>query len=188
MTENPRCARNLPQHSSGCRCIARGGSATEATDVDLTRRATGPAWEGSIFEGAEIIHAYTREQAIADGVLRDKLSDGAKLSDVAAEAGIRWPVVMTNAAFTDTIRWGDNERELQDEQGRAWDVFTSAHRAMRSHAMRTGGTVTIGDRIPVSFLRIPPGKRTPKLTELHAVASRNDDGSPCFVFMLPEED
>lgn len=29
---NPRCARNLPQHSNGCRCVARGTS----TEADLT--------------------------------------------------------------------------------------------------------------------------------------------------------
>lgn len=188
MTENHRCARNLPQHGNGCRCVARTGTVTEATGVDLTPRATGPEWAGSIFEGAEIIHSYTQADALRDGVLRDKLSDGASISDVAGEAGIRWPVIMTGAAFTDTIHWSERERELQDEQGRAWDVFTSAHRAMRAHAGRTGGTVTIGDRIPFRFLRVPPGKRAPKLTELHAVASRSDDGSPCFVFMLPEED
>lgn len=39
-------------------------------------------------EGFEVIHAYTRAQAIEDGVLVD-------LSDLAREAGFRFPVAVT---------------------------------------------------------------------------------------------
>jgi hypothetical protein len=44
-----------------------------------------------MFEEADLIHAYTRAEAIADGVLVD-------VSAVAREAGIRWPVALAAAA------------------------------------------------------------------------------------------
>ena len=44
-----------------------------------------------MFENADLIHRYTRAEAIADGVLID-------VSAVAREAGIRYPVALTAAA------------------------------------------------------------------------------------------
>lgn len=43
-------------------------------------------------EKFEVIHAYTRAQAIEDGVLVD-------LSGLASEAGFRWPLAVTQAVW-----------------------------------------------------------------------------------------
>ncbi|MCE9563538.1 MAG: hypothetical protein K8U57_15970 [Planctomycetes bacterium] len=43
-----------------------------------------------MFENAEVIHSYTRANALADGVLVD-------VSETAREAGIRFPVALTQA-------------------------------------------------------------------------------------------
>jgi hypothetical protein len=48
-----------------------------------------------MFENADLIHRYTRADAIRDGVLSD-------VSETAKEAGIRWPVALTAAVWE---RW-----------------------------------------------------------------------------------
>ena len=60
--------------------------------------------EKNPFEGFEVISVYTREQAIADGVLHD-------VTDTAKECGFRIPV-----AVTDTIwaKWIEPSPELQE--------------------------------------------------------------------------
>lgn len=70
--------------------------------------------DGSVF-GA-YISVYTRAQAIADGVLID-------VSEMSREAGFRFPVAMTRAAWEDCVMWSDEDSRLQvhqDEAGRRW--------------------------------------------------------------------
>jgi hypothetical protein len=47
--------------------------------------------ESTVFEEADLIHRYTRADALRDGVLVD-------VSATAREAGFRWPVALTRAA------------------------------------------------------------------------------------------
>src|ERR1017187_10511469 len=63
----------------------------------------------------EIIYAYTRAQATADGVQVD-------VSSVASEAGIRFPVFITRTAF-DAYVTVPPDVTGQDEAGRLWDVL-----------------------------------------------------------------
>ena len=70
----------------------------------------------------EVISTYSRAQALDDGVLVDA---GA----MAKEAGFRWTVAITAAAWTDCVAWtdADSERQVrQDESGRLWDVLFMA--------------------------------------------------------------
>jgi hypothetical protein len=66
----------------------------------------------------EIIYAYTRKQAIADGVQVD-------ISTTAQEAGIRFPVFITRTAF-DAYVTVPPDVTGQDEAGRLWDVIPSS--------------------------------------------------------------
>ena len=62
----------------------------------------------------ESVSVYTRAQALADGVLID-------VSEMAGEAGFRWPVAITAAAWEDCVAWSDtdNDRQVyQDQSGR----------------------------------------------------------------------
>ena len=77
------------------------------------------------FFGGQIIHSYTRAQAIADGALVD-------ITTTAREAGFRWPVAITAAAHARTIAWDEGNGAMQDTDGRAWDVVW-----MGAHAART---------------------------------------------------
>lgn len=77
----------------------------------------------------DVVFSYSRRQAIADGVLHD-------VSVVAQEAGFRYPVALTAAAWADCVAWqarGDGSG--QSEAGRLWDVLTMARLAVK----RTGG-------------------------------------------------
>ena len=92
----------------------------------------------------EVISTYTRAQAIAEGVLVDA---GA----IAQEAGYRWPVALTAAAWSDCVAWTDADSEAQvhqDPSGRLWDVLFMGAYAIRTHG---GG----GDRLHFSLDRVP---------------------------------
>jgi hypothetical protein len=148
---------------------------------------------GSIFDGAEIISAYTRRQAIEDGVLVQLSGPGYVGDDwipkMVDEAGILYPVAMTAEAF-DRYVWpiDDPKRETwlkeqcQDIQGRLWDVLM-----MFKHGARHNGGNTILFKL---YCVTKPGRlpTKPHLIRLKAVCGPDDDCSPCITIMLPEED
>lgn len=63
----------------------------------------------------EVIHTYTRAQAIADGVLID-------VSETAREAGIIFPTALTASVWADYVHVPEGV-EGQDEAGRLWDIL-----------------------------------------------------------------
>jgi hypothetical protein len=74
-----------------------------------------------MFDEADLIHRYTRAQAIEDGVLID-------VSATAREAGIRYPVALTWAVWARCVSVPHGV-ECQDEAGRLWDVLFLPARA-----------------------------------------------------------
>jgi hypothetical protein len=68
-----------------------------------------------MFENFEMIHRYSRADAIRDGVLID-------VSATAREAGIPWPVALTRVAWERCVAVPPDV-ECQDEAGRLWDVL-----------------------------------------------------------------
>jgi hypothetical protein len=83
-----------------------------------------------MFEGADLIHRYTRADAIRDGVLID-------VSAVAREAGIRYPVALTRAAWERCVAVPPGVR-CQDEAGRLWNVLFLLRCAVGRSAGATG--------------------------------------------------
>jgi hypothetical protein len=73
-----------------------------------------------VFEKSDLIHRYTRDDALRDGVLID-------VTATAREAGIRWPVALTTAARERCVTVPPGVL-YQDEAGRLWDVLLSATR------------------------------------------------------------
>ena len=133
------------------------------------------------------IHTYTRAQAIEDGALID-------VSSIAREAGTRWPVAMTAAAWADTVEWTDADEKRkgyagQSESGRLWDVCWMLSRRLTS-AARQGLQVQAGQAVPFDLLRTPrPGRGVrPRLVRLHAAIGPDDAGRACITVMLPGED
>jgi hypothetical protein len=126
-----------------------------------------------MFDEADLIHRYTRADALRDGVLID-------VSAVAREAGIRWPVALTCAAWGRCVRVPPGVA-CQDEAGRLWDVAW-----MLACAIRRGGS---GPEVRFSVhVRNDNRERTPPLVRLKAVCGPGDDGEPVVTVMLPGED
>ena len=131
----------------------------------------------SFFGG--IISAYTRAQAIEDGVLID-------ISSTAKEAGFEWPVAMTAGAWADCVAWSDTDSQAQvyqDQSGRLWDVIFMAFQAI-SLSRETG------DRLLFRLYRVPrDGHSTDaELTTLKLIVGPGDSGEPVITILLPNED
>jgi hypothetical protein len=63
----------------------------------------------------KVIYAYTRSQAVADGVQ-------VEVTKTAQEAGIKFPLFLTRAVFDSYVAVPPNVTG-QDEAGRLWDVI-----------------------------------------------------------------
>ena len=124
-------------------------------------------------EGFEVIHAYTRAQAIEDGVLVD-------LSDLAREAGFRFPVAVTQGVWAVLNPTKELEAAGQDMAGRAWDML-----AILSHGIRSASR-TDEVRFAPLFMR-EPGQKA-ELVEMWAKCGPGDDAEPVITVMLKGED
>lgn len=122
----------------------------------------------------DVVYAYTRKQAIADGVQ-------VEVTKTAQEAGIRFPVFITRTVF-DAYVAVPPDVFGQDEAGRLWDVLWM----LRFAIQRTSRGV---DRLPFA-LYVRNDNRAAKLVKLIAVAGPLDidDPAPCITVMMPDED
>ncbi len=121
---------------------------------------------------AEVIHVYSRAQALADGVLVD-------VSPLAREAGFKVPVAMTAAAWADCVAWPAGVAG-QDETGRLWDVLYLAGWKGRGHPERN--VVVFG------VLRVAPGETAPTYVALKLHIGPGDQGEPVATILLLGED
>lgn len=127
-----------------------------------------------MFENADLIHRYTRADAIRDGVLID-------VSTTAREAGFKFPVALTAAAWAKCVAIPPGVL-CQDEAGRLWDVLTMLLFAIR-------GSNDRGREIRFALhVRNDNRDRTPPLVRLKALCGPGDLGEPVLTIMLPDED
>jgi hypothetical protein len=122
----------------------------------------------------EVIYAYTRKQALADGFQ-------VEVSKTAQEAGIHFPVFITRTAFDAYVTVPPNVSG-QDEAGRLWDVVWMLRFAIRKAAQGQS-------RLPFA-LYVRNDNRAPRLVKLVAMcgALDIDDPQPSITIMLPDED
>ena len=126
-----------------------------------------------MFEEADLIHRYSRANALRDHVLID-------VSETAREAGIRGPVALTRAAWERCVSVPRGVA-CQDEAGRLWDVVW-----LLACAIRRGGS---GPEVRFGLhVRNDNRDRTPPLVRLKALCGPDDDGEPCITVMMPDED
>ena len=117
-----------------------------------------------------VIFAYTRAQAIADGVLID-------IGEMAKEAGFTMPVAITGAAWGMYVRVPDGV-EYEDEQGRLWDILNMLRFAIKKR----------GQSSELLFTVCFNNDGEPKPVPLKSICGPGDDAEPVVTIMLPRED
>ena len=134
-----------------------------------------------------VIYAYTRAQAIEDGVLID-------VTETAREAGIKFPTALTSTIWSDYIAVPEELKNCQDEAGRLWDIVWMLSCAVRSgHIKGEIGTFEVIIAKPDKGdwrdnEKAHDGNRDQRLVALKAVCGPSDDGSPCITIMRPSGD
>ena len=119
----------------------------------------------------ELVYSYTRKQAIEDGVLID-------VTDIAKEAGIKFPVAMTDTVWSGYIQPPGPVASYQDCEGRLWDVL---------NCLRFAASKTSGDT--VTFLvAFRMDEQVQKDVMLKAICGPGDTTEPVITLMLPGED
>ena len=126
----------------------------------------------ALWADAEVIHVYSRAQALADGVLVD-------VSPLAREAGFKVPVAVTAAVWADCVAWPAGVAG-QDETGRLWDVLYLAGLKARGHLEEQ--VVVFG------VLRVARGETTPSYVALQLHIGPGDQGEPVATILLLGED
>jgi hypothetical protein len=122
----------------------------------------------------EVIYAYTRSQAIADGFQIEA-------TKTAQEAGIRFPVFLNRSVY-DAYVAVPPDVASQDEAGRLWDVVWMLRFAIRK--AQTGQA-----RLPFA-LYVRNANHRPRLVKLVAMCGPLDIDNPipAITVMLPDED
>jgi len=127
-------------------------------------------WGG---EEVEVLYAYSRAQAIEDGVLVDV---SALLPDMVANAGIKFPVAMTNEVWTSYVEV-PKEVQCQDLKGRLWDIL---------YLFRIAARRFEGDTL-LFQLHVRNDNRRPKLVTLKAVVGPGDQAEPVITISMPDQ-
>jgi hypothetical protein len=122
----------------------------------------------------EVIHTYSRAQAVADGFQ-------VEVTKTAQEAGIKFPMFLTRAVYDSYVTVPPGV-EAQDEAGRLWDIVWMT----RFGIIRARPGI---DRIPVA-LYVRNDTRGSRLIKLIATCGPLDidDPQPAITVMMPDED
>ena len=123
---------------------------------------------GDIF--GEVIYAYTRKQAIADGVLVD-------VTETAKEAGFKWPFAMTCEVW-DLIEDIPERYSHEDVQGRLWDVLMVARASIPASR----------ERQDALFFKVILHHKAGSKVKLKLHCGPGDSADPVLTMMLPEQD
>jgi hypothetical protein len=126
-----------------------------------------------MFEDAEVIYSYTREQALEDGVLID-------VSETAKEAGFKYPVAVTAGVWADIIEPDAiATKHGESKSGRLWDVLWLLYVAIKMG--RSAGDIT-------TYKLIASAGGRQHIRYLKGQCSAGDNGEPVITIMLPNED
>ena len=144
---------------------------------------------GNLFDGADIISAYTRLDAIRDGFLVPTADLVPDEPNFAREAGWKVPVCLSSALAAIAIPTEWEEARYQDVKGRLWDILSMARmygKGARQHGMTTEWF------FPCIFVLGPADarklRRAGRATlHLKAVIGPDDDMSPVLTISLREE-
>jgi len=118
-----------------------------------------------------IIFAYTRAQAIADGVLVD-------VTKTAKEAGFKVSVAMTDTVNAEYVQVPAGV-EGQDEEGRLWDILWMC--SLEARRQKENSVILFS-------VLVQNSNKGPKKVDLKCVCGPDDEGAPCLTIMRPDED
>jgi len=119
-----------------------------------------------------VIHCYSRKQAIEDGILID-------VSKLAKELGFTYPVAVTAGVWESCIQVPESVKGWQDETGRLWDILNIVRVGAKSESSNCL-------RVQVLFQNKPVGP--PEKVTLVAHCGPGDKAEPVLTIMLPGED
>ena len=128
------------------------------------------------WDDAEVIYAYTRAQALEDGVLVD-------VSETAREAGIKFPVALTRAVWVNYVEVPEGV-VAQDEGSRLWDILWM----LRCQIRRSQGDTLHFQLYVRNYNLSTDGLTRRDLVALKAICGPGDSGEPVVTVMLPDED
>jgi hypothetical protein len=146
--------------------------------VESTKKS---ADAGGIFEEYDLIHVYSRTDAIEDGMLLD-------VTTVAREMGFRYPTAITHAAWHDCVAWNDADSErkriVQDENHRLRHVLARLLIAIRTSGFKDE------DRIFFNVERVPcdGASKEPQALMLMSVCGPGDTAEPVITISFLGED
>lgn len=128
-----------------------------------------------IFTENDVIHSYTRAQAIEDGVLVD-LTEWA--SNRQMRGGFTCPVAVTGALWGAIEAIPESMKGTQDVRGRAHDVLWLGRLAGAMRSERTDAYYT---------LRLPRRGTRQKNARLRVSVGGGDAGEPVVTIGFPED-
>lgn len=123
-------------------------------------------------DGWELIHVYTRAEAIADGLLID-------VTETARQAGFRYPVAMTEGVWHKCVEVPPGVG-CQDESGRLWDVLQ-----VLLFTIRKSRGCSSYLQFPVSVIN---EHNRAEVVELKSHCGPGDNLEPVVTILLPNED
>lgn len=132
--------------------------------------------ENALWEDADIIHRYSRSDAINDGYLVEVPEH------LRNEFGIRFHVALTRAVWDDYVGVPDDLKGQEDESGRLADILLMFHHA----AKRADPGVT-----QLTFeviVRQDRRNELPPPITLKAIVDGGDDGAGAITILKPNED
>ncbi len=126
-----------------------------------------------------VIDAYTRAQAIEDGILVD-------VSDSARQAGFKIPVAVTRSVWERLVALPEGYLGFQDESGRLWDVLWMAH----YYAVRASNSDRVRMCVLVRDIRrdLRDSNRPPRRHFPIVAIGAGDSGEAVITIMWPEDD
>ena len=121
----------------------------------------------------ELIHSYTRQNAIDDGFFVD-------VTEVAREAGFRLPTAVTGALYhtLEIVPEGNVsslDRRLRNLLRKGWFAIRNSKDEASSELI-------------YDFLIVMEAGREPELLKVKLVVGPGDEGEPVITIMLPHED
>lgn len=129
----------------------------------------------------ELIHSYTRAEAIADGVLVDV---SRQASPAEMRGGFTVPVAVTAALWAAIEAIPGSLTGIADSRGRLHDVLWMASLAVRRQLRASVASVATSQQFAV---HMPYAGTRKRVQTLRVEVGPDDEGGPCVTIGFPED-